>query len=458
MRLYLKECRRISFSSIYILFAAVLVFSWFQNFCGVTTKEIAWAHGIEPETIGFDRPLLVEPTESDEYFGNKASEDDPAMIMAGTTRALIDEYENNSYATYPLGYYKAITLNDEKQDQVLQIICEITGLTEEQLKNLPQDYFPAVTGTIISFDSTVKPDESGNITIENNAEAESSKFVPQVNYGYFKKLMTKMEKIIGENGSQYSPEMMKTYFGLSQMSYDEAHEEYIQTIQDDKVTGGFARLFCDYMGLALGLYPIFIIVIMWLKDRTSNVTELMYSKKVSSVKLVLSRYFAGITMILIPVFLLSMQSLIPLMMFGAKNGIDVDCFAYVKYILWWLLPTVMIVSAIGIFFTLLTDSPAAVIFQFLWWMIDKGVTSLSGGTNITTLMIRHNTLRGYQIIQKDFNTICINRVLIAGISVILVGVSIWLLEQKRKGKINAANIYVKCLENIKYKLPFSNTK
>lgn len=51
--------------------------------------------------------------------------------------------------------------------------------------------------------------------------------------------------------------MMLTYFGMSEMNYEEALKEYNQTINQDKVTGGFARLFCDYMGLALGLYPVF---------------------------------------------------------------------------------------------------------------------------------------------------------------------------------------------------------
>ena len=73
--------------------------------------------------------------------------------MTGVTRTLLSEYEDNSYATYPLGYYKVITLSSSKQKQVLEILCEITGLTEEELKNLPDDYFPAVTGTMISFEA-----------------------------------------------------------------------------------------------------------------------------------------------------------------------------------------------------------------------------------------------------------------------------------------------------------------
>ena len=458
MKLYLKECKKITASIIFYLFIAILIFSWFQNFRGVTQTEINWANGIEPADIGFERPLLSKPSEKDDYFGSKVSEDNPEAIMTGVTRALLSEYEANSYATYPLGYYKAITLSGDEQKQVLGILCEITGLTEEELKNLPDDYFPAVTGTIISFDA-MNVDKDGNLNMEMGSGADTKSednkyahFVSQVTYEHFKELMRKMEAIIGEKGSQYSPEMMITYFGMSEMTYEEALEEYNQTINQDKVTDGFARLFCDYMGLALGLYPVFLVVIIWMKDRMSNATELIYSRNISSTKLVLSRYLAGITMVLIPVLLLSLESLVPLISFGAKNGIQIDCFAYIKYIVWWLLPEVMVVCAIGMFFTLLTDSPIAIVLQFLWWMVDKGATGLSGDTKLTTLMIRHNTLRGYETIQEDLQIIWMNRLLMAGIGILFVVLSIWVLTSKRKGKINAANVYNRGLGYIQGKL------
>lgn len=460
MKLYRKECKKIAGSIVYYLFIAILVFSWFQNFHGVTQKEINWAKGIAPADIGFERPLLLKPSKDDAYFGTKLSEDNPEAIMTGVTRALLSEYEANSYATYPLGYYKAITLSGDEQKQVLGILCEITGLTEEELKNLPDDYFPAVTGTMISFDA-MNVDKDGNLNMEMGGslgtESQDNKyahFISQVTYEHFKELMRKMEVIIGEKGSQYAPKMMLTYFGMSEMTYEEALAEYEQTIQQDKVTGGFARLFCDYMGLELGLYPIFLVVIIWMKDRMSNAAELIYGKRVSSMKLVLPRYLACITMVFIPVLLLSLESLIPLISFGAENDIPIDCFAYIKYILWWLLPEVMVVCGIGMFVTLLTDSPIAIVFQFLWWMVDKGVTGLSGDTKLTTLMIRHNTLRGYEIIQKDLQIICMNRLLMAGIGILFVVLSIWILNYKRKGKINAANIYNRGFKHIQGKFYF----
>lgn len=460
MKLYFKECKKIATSIIYYLFLAILIFSWFRNFRGVTQKEINWANGKAPADIGFERSLLAEPSKEDDYYGSKVSEDHPESIMTGVTRALLSEYEDNSYATYPFGYYKAVTLSADKQKQVLDILCEITGLTEKKLKNLPEDYFPAVTGTMISFDA-MTVDKDGNLNMEMGADTKSSDnknthFVSQVTYEHFKKLMRKMEAIIGEKGSQYSQKMMITYFGMSEMTYEEAMEEYHQTIDRDKVTGGFARLFCDYIGLELGMFPVFLAVVLWMKDRMSNATELIYSRKVSSVKLVISRYLAGITMIIIPVLLLSLESLVPLISFGAENGLRVDCLAYIKYISWWLLPEVMVVCAIGIFFTLLTDSPIAIVLQFLWWMVDKGATGLSGDTKLSTLMIRYNTLRGYEIIQKDLQIICMNRLLMAGIGVVFVILSIWVLNAKRKGKLNAATIYNRGLEYIQGKLSFGS--
>lgn len=96
--------------------------------------------------------------------------------------------------------------------------------------------------------------------------------------------------------------------------------------------------------------------------------------------------------------------------------------------------------------------------QFIWWMVDKGVTGLSGDTSITTLMIRHNTLRGYDIIQNNFEMICINRLLVAVISIAIVILSVWILSLKRKGKINVSNVYRRCFGNMQKKFPLMHKR
>ena len=129
MKLYRKECKKIAASILY-----------------------AWANGTAPADIGFERPLLAKPSEEDDYFGSKVSEEDPEAIMTGVTRALLAEYEDNSYAAYPLGYYKAITLSDDKQRQVLEILCEITGLTEKELNAKMREIYKELGCEDVSFD------------------------------------------------------------------------------------------------------------------------------------------------------------------------------------------------------------------------------------------------------------------------------------------------------------------
>lgn len=82
-----------------ILFIGLLLFSWHENFYGVTSKEIQASNGGE------------------------------ASITSQITGGSI--------------------LSTEEQKEILSIIEEITGLSEKQIKNLPDDYFPSVNGNII---------------------------------------------------------------------------------------------------------------------------------------------------------------------------------------------------------------------------------------------------------------------------------------------------------------------
>ena len=45
--LFIKELKKICFSFIYVLFIGLLLFSWHENFYGVTTKEITGSQGNE---------------------------------------------------------------------------------------------------------------------------------------------------------------------------------------------------------------------------------------------------------------------------------------------------------------------------------------------------------------------------------------------------------------------------
>lgn len=441
--LFIKELKKICFSFVYILFVGLLLFSWNENFYGVTSKEIQASNGTDTSIISqiTGGSILAKPEQSAENYGSIKKEI-PDKIMCGGTDMLIIEYLKNSYATYPFNYYKEVILSTEEQKEILSIIEEITGLSEEQIKNLPDDYFPSVNGNIIHMGEDVAQNQDGSFSFqtENSDTSQDKKdytkhFVAQVSYERFKELMAKADEIIGA-GSKYSMDMLLEYYGQAEMTYDEAMNEYNKTIYEDKVSTAFARLFCDYMTRVLGLYPIFIVAVFWLKDRRNKMNEIINSKKITTVKLITARTLAILTAVMLPVVILSFESLIPLMEYSANTGIAIDVFAFIKYILWWLLPTVMVITGLGTFLSILTSTPIAILVQFVWWFIDSAITGLYGDTRLYTLMIRHNTLNGAELVQQNFNVICLNRGLMIILSFILFYLSIVIYNKKRGGKLD----------------------
>ena len=442
--MFLKEMKKTVCSVVYLLFLALMIYNWYEKFYGVTEKEIRKAYESDSSVYSTvtGGAILAEPDPETGSYGTK-SEENPEKIMCGGTDKLIIEYLNNSYATYPVSYYKEVILDEEEQEKILEIIQEITGLNEEQISNLPDDYFPRVNGNIIHMESGAETEmdiaaDIGEADVAAEAKDYTKHFISQVTYDRFKELMAEASDIIGP-GSNYTRDNLLLYYGQVEMDYEEAVDEYHTTIYDDKVTIAFARLFCDYLSRTLGLYPVFLAVAMWMRDRRCRMQELINVKAIGTAKLIIVRYLALLAAVLIPVFLLSLESLVPLVEFSVETGIEIDLFAFAKYILWWLLPTSMIVLALGMFLTILTRTPVAVIVQLVWWFMDSSFTELSGDTGLFTLMIRHNLLNGSELIRQDLGIIWMNRGIMAGVAVLLVLLSIVIYDMKRGGKLEQKN-------------------
>ena len=121
---------------------------------------------------------------------------------------------------------------------------------------------------------------------------------------------------------------------------------------------------------------------------------------------------------------------------GQYSGMSLDYFAPLKYAISWLMPSVMIAAAIGMFFTELTGTPIAIAIQGLWWFIDlnAGVSRLRGVHNLFELTPRHNSLGNTQIFLDEFNTLTTNRLIIAGVALLFIVATVFVYEQKRRGK------------------------
>lgn len=212
------------------------------------------------------------------------------------------------------------------------------------------------------------------------------------------------------------------------------HKEFYEK---DHVTGAFARYFCDSVSLVVLCLPAFVIIDLLLKDKRHKMRALIYPKTESSVKIICARFTASVCMIMLPIFILPLKSLITLINYCSSNSIHADLFAFTAYTFAWIFPTVLLIVAIGLFVTGLTENYSAVLFSGLIWLLGKpSVDKIAGGNyGLFDLIIRHNTLKGYGRMMENIQTLILNRVLISAAALVLVAFTVMIYDTKRKGGI-----------------------
>lgn len=395
LRLWKKECIQTGKSIVFLIFAACALLFFFSQ-------------------MG-QMDYLPEPTEGEESYAayGSAVSTEPENIMTSALSALTNEYVSGSFSTYPVGFVKNVKLNKTEMAEVEAVLEKMTGLSVEELKAKSEQYYSE--RSLITQAMEVKP-------------------AAGTDYEEFLKEMDQIDRLLG-GGSEYSMKSLKKGVNVP-MDYKAAQKSYENLIQKDRLTGGYARLFCDYMGIVLGLIPVFVAVTRGVRDRRSQMSELIYTRKASSAVVVLSRYAAMVTMMMAVVLVISCFPLAECVAYGNRNGIDVDYFAFVRYSFIWLLPEIMVVSAVGIFLTELTDSAAAVFVQAVWWFVSVfgSVSAMDGGDYGWGLVMRHNTEMNYAGYKSAAGQLLLNRTVYVSAALVLAVLTIWVYSEKRKGR------------------------
>ena len=376
-----------------------------------------FAFAISQEVLNFSNEIITVPQQGEDY-GTQQKEE-PELIMPAAFSSLYKEFTANEYIAYPIGFYKNVKLNDTDQEKMAEIISTLSGVPVDDLLN------------------------KSNIKVNLSAD---------ISYKKFKECMKQADNLIG-GGSNYSENSLLN-FSCVKITYEEAVESYNLIASTDKFTGAYARLFCDYIGIILSILPVFIAVAVCLKDRRAKMNDLIYARKISSFKLILSRYFAIIIAVMLPTVILAYISNSTI--WGQYSGMNLDYFAPLKYAIGWLMPSAMIAVAIGIFFTELTETPIAIAIQGLWWFIDlnAGVSRMGGVHTLFELTPRHNVLGNTQIFLDEFNTLVANRLVMSGAALLFVIATVIIYEQKRRGRFSGygkIKIHITSLANRKGK-------
>jgi hypothetical protein len=167
-------------------------------------------------------------------------------------------------------------------------------------------------------------------------------------------------------------------------------------------------------------------------------SELIYVRGVSSLKIIGVRFFASAVMCFLPILVLSFYPRVQLAVFGAQEGISVDYFAFVKYTCAWILPTILTVTGVAFVLTVLTETPIAILAQMVWSIGAVFTNELDGlaGESGFSLVIRHNLVGGLSDVREQFGAIAVNRTIYSVLALALLACSVIIFEQKRKGKLN----------------------
>lgn len=390
LSLFLKECRQILKSLIFYIYILVFVL--------MITSQMS-----QMESIGAPKP-------GQDFYGTVKSED-KQQIMRQTLAKLFEETYHGSYATYPFGFIKRVKLNDAETSEMVREIETCTGKEWDTLVIDYNNYFTASESADYGEEYTVSPKEG-------------------YTYQQFEALMEKACHIIGK-GSSYEKQSYES-MATELMDYDQAMAEYQDLCSKDRVTRAASRLFCDYAGIVLALLPMFFGISRSLRDKRANVSEVIYSKSISGASILLSRFFANVFLIFLPVLITAFFIQMPYQFAAERLGIVPDALAFLTGAAVWLLPEIMAVLALSFLITECTETIIAVFIQGAWAFLSIfGVLTLKGDFGLK-LIVRWNHLGGYSEFAEQAKDLYLNRGFYMLFAAVCIGLTVFVYEKKRK--------------------------
>ena len=171
--------------------------------------------------------------------------------------------------------------------------------------------------------------------------------------------------------------------------------------------------------------------------------ELVYTRDISSLRLVLTRYGALLFTMAIPVLAMMILSLIQALV--VYKGHSMDMLAFFKLPVVWLLPNLMFTTAVGVLVTEVFSSPVAILLQLAIWFysVMAGSMQLSGNLSRFALVPRHNTPFERGVFLAEQNEFIFSRVFWTVISLVLMLLAVAVYSAKRGGRFNGIRLFGK---------------
>ncbi|QOR35315.1 ABC transporter permease [Clostridium sp. 'deep sea'] len=316
-------------------------------------------------------------------YGSKEMVDDHKKMKAVILN-LIGDYHCNSIYTYPIGFYKKVILTEKRKQAMLNAVNLVV--------------------------------ENGANYIDNKQAISNMKF--KCTFDEFNTIMDKLNRQLG-GGSVYDSNRRSSYFYSESRNYDEAMLVYQSIVKDDKYSNSFARCYCDYMGITASLFPIFLAAFVLPRDKRFKMHELINSKKIKSYSYVLAKYLAIVILLFLGYMFIAGLATSSFIKIANSSNLVIDKLAFFKYTLYWVMPTVMFVTALAMFLSVLFNNGIVVIpIQFILCM--TSMLPLVGSYGLKKFFIRLNSVISYADFSQYSNQIMFNRIFYVFLSIVLV--------------------------------------
>ncbi len=399
--LFLKECRKIAKSLVYYVYLVAFVL-----FITGQMSDVEWVD------------QLSEPQPGQESYGYGYSNDE-RMIMQSGMETLFQELLSNRFATYPFGFYKEVTLNEEEQEVLKRAMQQCTGMEFEQMAEENTAYWMEIW-----------MEAEGSAAEFSEAEMWHVPLREDLTYEEFEQVMEKACEIVGSRS--YYEKSFYEKGGIVALTYEDALEHYRELCEDDKVSGAQMRLFCDYACIFLAVLPIFVGVSACLKDKRAKAAELIRSRSVSGAALIGCRYLANVVMCFVPVLLCALLMQMPYVYAAGQAGIEADALAFVKYSFLWLLPVIMVVLGAAFLLTEATETILAIPVLLAWAFGSVLSAATLTGNFGWKLVTRWNTFGSYGRYAEELGQLYRNKGMYMALAVILVLLTVAVYEKKRR--------------------------
>lgn len=248
---------------------------------------------------------------------------------------------------------------------------------------------------------------------------------------YYEQACSEIDSLLGAN--TMFAEDKRRYISERLNTWEEERAVFQEILTKDEYTRAYARYFCDYLGITAGILPVLYAAFLFAKDRRNRIQEFIMVSPQKSIQIVGKRMTSVLAVFMAWYILAAALATGYFAYIGSRFGYSMDRFAFFKYVVIWLLPTLCFTISLSVFLDLLFQkSLLVVLIQLLLFFLS--IEDLAGSYPLWKPIIRYNVIGNYNLYEKSRELILANRVAILLLSFLLFAASVCLYERNRQGK------------------------